>query len=488
MIRQAFARWLNQAADIVIRDRTRTKAIPIATNPGQLQAADNRGWFRILESFAGAWQRNVEITLDNVTTHPVVFACITLIADDIAKMRMRLVQQDANGIWNEHDSPAFSPVLRKPNHFQTRIQFYQSWMFSKLLHGNTYALKVRDNRRVVQSMYALDPQRVTPLVAPNGDVYYELKDDRLSQLPPPPDGRPGYVVPASEIIHDRINALFHPLVGLSPIYACGLAALQGLNILNSSTTFFGNGAQPGGVITAPGTIHQDTADRLKAYFDANFTGDNAGKVAILGDGLKYEHKAMMSATDSQIIEQLKLSGELICMVFKVPGYKVGVGQMPTHNNIEALDRQYYSQCLQIHSESIELCLDEGLGLTDGAIAAERLGAEFDKDDLYTLDQATMMATLEKGKNYFKPNEGRRKINLPPVAGGDVVYRQQQDFSLEALNKRDAKADPFAKTPPPTPAAKPPDPPPAPAKGLPADQIKALMRNGLRERFGIDRAA
>jgi phage portal protein BeeE len=37
-----------------------------------------------------------------------------------------------------------------------------------------------------------------------------------------------------------------------------------------------------------------------------------------------------------------------------------------------------------------------------------------------------------------PNEAARRLNLPPVAGGDAVYRQQQDFSLEALAKRDAK--------------------------------------------------
>jgi phage portal protein BeeE len=31
-------------------------------------------------------------------------------------------------------------------------------------------------------------------------------------------------VPASEIIHDTYITPFHPLIGLSPIYACGLSA------------------------------------------------------------------------------------------------------------------------------------------------------------------------------------------------------------------------------------------------------------------------
>ena len=259
-----------------------SKAILSVVQTPPLAPVDDRGWFRILESYAGAWQQNVQITVANVTTHPIVFACATLIAGDISKMRLKLVQETEDGIWVETESAAFSPVLRKPNHYQTRIQFYLSWMFSKLFHGNTYALKVRDNRRVVVAEHVLDPTRVRPLVAPNGDVYYELKRDDLSWLP-----QEAYTVPASEIIHDRWNTFFHPLVGLSPIYACGLAAIQGLNIQNNSTNFFGNGSLPGGVLTAPGFIQQETADRLKAYFDTNFSGDNAGKVAVMGDGLKY---------------------------------------------------------------------------------------------------------------------------------------------------------------------------------------------------------
>ena len=412
---------------------TRTKA-----TPPNLASVSNRGWYRILESFDGAWQNNVEVTVDNVTTHPAVFACITLIASDIAKMRLRLVQQNADGIWQEASSNSFSPLLRRPNHYQNRIQFIESWVYSKLLWGNTYAVKVRDRSSVVRSLYVLEPSRTRPLVSPSGDVFYEVKRDDLSLLP----NTQGYIFPATEVIHDRFNCLFHPLVGLSPIYAAGLAAVQGLNIQQNSTNFFGNGSRPGGVLTAPGIISQDTADRLKAYFDENFAGDNAGKVAVLGDGLTYAQLSM-SAADSQLIEQLKWTVEPICSAYHVPPYMVGLAPPPAYNNIEALNTQYYTQCLQILIEAIELCLDEGLGLTTGEVASQRYGTEFDTEDLLRMDTATMMAALDKGKNYLTPNEGRLKLNLKPVTGGDTVYRQQQDFSLEALNKRDSQPDPFS---------------------------------------------
>lgn len=425
-----------------------------------------RGWGRILESFSGAWQRNVEVDHKAVLAYNAVFACMTLIASDIAKMRLKLVALD-QGVWTETNSPAYSPVLRKPNEFQNRIQFYENWVLSKLRHGNTYVLKIRDNRNVVTGLVVLDPDRVTPLISPTGAVYYELQDDNLAGL-----NGGGLVVPANEIIHDRFNCIFHPLVGLSPIYACGLAATQGLSIQNNSTIFFQNGSRPGGVLTAPGKIDEDDARRLKEHWDSNFTGQNAGKVAVVGNGMTYTPMAT-TASDAKMVEQLKMTAEVVCSTFHVPPYKVGVGELPKYDNIQALNVQYYSQCLQVHIESIELCLDEGLG------TGEVLGTEFDLDGLLRMDSVTQMDVLDKAAGKLTIDEMRAKLDRAPVVGGDTVYLQQQNYSLEALAKRDAQDDPFGTAPPP--------PAPEPANDDAEDAEarrkvdRALLEKKVRER-------
>ncbi len=410
---------------------------------GNLSRPDNRGgwWPLIKESFTGAWQQNVEVKLDSVLANHAVFSCQTLIASDISKLRIKLVAQDSDGIWSETKNPAYSPVLRKPNDWQNRIQFMEAWVLSKLQRGNAYIIKQRDGRGVVVKLHVLDPDLVQPLVSEDGSVFYELNADKLTGV------TERVIVPAREIIHDRFNCFFHPLVGLSPIFAGGLAAMQGLAVQNDSTLFFQNGARPGGVLTAPGAIAQETADRLKAYWDANFSGKNSGKVAVLGDGLKYE--AMRAkATDSQLIEQLKWSGEVVCSTYHVPPYKIGLGPVPTANNVQSLNVEYYSQCLQVLLESIELCLDEGLGM------AENVGTEFDTDNLLRMDSVTQMEMLDKSKGIMSPNEQRRKLDLKPKAGGESPMLQQQNFSLEALAKRDAQADPFGTSAPSVPASEP----------------------------------
>lgn len=396
------------------------------------------GWWPIIrESFTGAWQQNVEVRAQDVLTYSAVYACVSLIAGDIAKLCLRLVQVDADGIWTETDSPSFSPVLRKPNRYQTIIKFIEQWLVSKLTRGNTYVLKQRDNRGVVTALYVLDPARVTPLVTPMGDVYYQIKRDDLSEV-----RSEMLTVPASEIIHDIMCALWHPLIGVTPIYACGMAALQGIAIQNNSKKFFSVGSNPSGILTAPGAISDETAARLKNYFETNFSGDNVGKVAVAGDGLKYEPLSM-TAVDSQLIEQLKWTAETVCSCFHVPPYMIGVGPPPPYANIEPLLQQYYSQCIQSLLNALEKCLDEGLELP------KPYGTEFDIDDLIWMDTATRTkaASDSIGGSGMSPNEARKKyLGLGPTPGGDAAYMQQQNYSLEALAKRDA-GDPFAKPAP-----------------------------------------
>lgn len=449
---------------------------------GTLSGVDNRGgwtpWIR--EPFTGAWQTNQELRVDTVLAYQTVYACVTLIANDIAKLRLRLVQKSPSGIWTEAESPAFGPVLRKPNRYQNHIQFKQWWVMSKLVHGNSYALKQRDNRGLVTALYIIDPSRVTVLVAADGGVYYQLGTDNLSGV-----NETSITVPASEIIHDRMNCLFHPLVGVSPLYAAALAATQGLRIQNDATNFFKNGARPGGVLTAPGSIASETAARLKETWETNFGGDNAGRTAVLGDGLKFE-PIRMNSTDAQLVEQLGWTAQAVCSAFHVPGFKVGVGQMPAGQKVGDLNQIYYTDCLQSLIEEMELCLDEGLGL-DVKKDGVQYGTELDLDGLLRLDPATqadMWSKLVSGA-ISSPNEARLRFNLPPAVGGDTPYLQQQNYSLQALDQRD-QTNPLAAPPPAPPAPPAPLEPPPPAKAFSSEAF--IKRFQMRAQETVDELA
>jgi len=111
--------------------RTRLGSVWPAATP---TAPTRGGWYPIVrEPYTGAWQQNVEIRAESALSNPVVFRCVSLISTDVAKLRLRLVAIDDDGIWTEATSAAFSPVLRVPNRYQTIQLFLERWMLSKLL-------------------------------------------------------------------------------------------------------------------------------------------------------------------------------------------------------------------------------------------------------------------------------------------------------------------------------------------------------------------
>lgn len=391
-------------------------------------ASSGGGWFPwiVQEAFPGAWQRNIEWKRETVLAHNAVFACSTLIASDVSKLPLRMVRLDENDIWKPIPFGAQYRVLQRPNRYQNRIQFYESWILSKVTRGNTYALKVR-RKGIVTELKVLSPDLVLPLVSDDGQVFYQLGADNINGIQ---EG--AITVPASEIIHDRYNCLFHPLIGLPALFACGLAAYQGIKMQEYGAKFFKNMSRPSGILTAPGAISDETATRLKAQWEANYSGDNMGRVAVLGDDLKYVPLGV-NAAESQMIEQMRLTAEIVCSTFHVPPYKIGVGDMPSYNNVEALNQEYYSTCLQKLIEDMEECLDRGLDMPDD------IGVEFDLDNLLRMDSSALYEANSKGVGggWLSPNEARKRLGLEPVRGGDTPYLQQQNYSLADLDQRNA---------------------------------------------------
>lgn len=455
----------NSLMTAVLRGVTpfRKAAVPATTVPSTAVGQASSWWGSIRESFSGAWQSNVVADpAHTLLAFSAVYACVTMIAGDISKLRLKLVEFD-KGVWQEVDNPSYSPVLRKPNHYQTRIQLLNQWIQSKLIYGNAYVLKERDKRGVVVALYVLDPRIVKALITEDGEVYYQVGTDRLVGR------KTAFTVPASEIIHDRTSCFFHPLIGISPIYACGISATQGNRIQQNSAKFFENMSRPSGQLTSPDVITDETAERLKRDFEEKFSGQNIGKLLVTGNGLKYEPMTI-PAQQAQLIEQLKWTVEDVGRCFKVPLHKIGAATNVKFSNMAEMNQDYYSQTLQELIECVELLLDEGLGLTGGP---QKLGVEVDLEALLRMDPVQRAERTDKlvKAGVMAPNEGRRIENLPPVEGGDEPYLQQQNYPLSQLANQPA---PGSVPPPPVPA--PAVTPPEPKEGeKPGDDAaKAAM--------------
>ena len=403
------------------------------------------------ETFSGEWQSSSRGAVGGVVkksplAHSAVYTCINNITSDISKLPLRVMRPRESGGGREpHTEHPLTRVLEKPNGYQTSLQFLQHYVAAKLWTGNAYVLLFRDARGVVQTMHALDPLSVTPAVTEEGSVWYLVKADRLNRL------KEDVYIPARDIIHDRAVTLFHPLIGVSPLYAAAVSASIGNSISANSDMFFSNMSRASGTLTAPGDIPPATAERLKKEWDGNYSGLGFGRVAVLGAGLEWK-PLTMTAVDAQLIEQLRFTVEDIGRVYRVPSFMLGETKL-TYRNSEQLSRYYFQGCLSYHIEALEQCFQQKFEMTKGS------EIEFDLSPLFRMETDLRYETHSKAltSGIKSINEVRAEEDLPPVKGGEEPRLQMQYVPLSMANGPVPGQSPApAPTPTPTPTPEPAD--------------------------------
>ena len=401
----------------------------------------------ISESFAGSWGRHIVAeSRENLCQFSPVYACISRISSDISILRPMLMTPGKGGTKVEvTDSRSpYMPLMKRPNPYMNWIQFLSYWVTCKLLYGNAYAIKDRDSRGIVVALYPVSPRIAKPMVAPDGEVYYAFSGDNLARIP---NGEAA--LPASEVVHDRMNCLFdHALVGVPPIYAAAASGTLGMRIQANSEKFFANMSRPSGHLSFANKVDDDQLKLLKKQFEEGFSGGNLGRLLVTGGGAEYAPMAI-AAEQSQLVEQMKVAVEDVARCFGMPLHKIQAGTMPTYTNIAAYNQQYLDDCLKVHIEPFERLM------TDEVVMKEEYSVELDLSGFLRMDPKTRAERLQilVQCGVFSPNEARLSENLPPVDGGDQPLLQQQMWQIGQLANRPPPDD----TPSNPPASQEPEP-------------------------------
>jgi HK97 family phage portal protein len=395
-----------------------------------------------------AWQTDTtnpdEGQLRSALTVAVVYDCVRRISTDIAKLSPGVRRLTDTGVWLRDKHQAFSRLIYRPNHFQTWFQFMVCWVCSRLLAGNAYIIKLyKSSTNTIDELIVLDPTKVTVLVATDsGKVFYQVGGEPLARV------EEDMIISSDDLIHDRYLPLGHPLVGTSPLERALVPARARQGIITNAADLNEHASVPPGILYAAEGMDEE---KLNALAD-KWRRIPKGRIAVLDQSFKFE---ALSAkyVDSQSQELAEMSATDICVAFGMPPWKVGLGTRPP-GQPEALQVVYLQDCIQWQVEEIEQCLDHGLQIPADVYV------ELDTNCLLKMDSKTkaeVAAILVKG--VAKPDEMRAWFDWEPVPGGNAVYMQQQNFSLDALAKRDAMGPPPAAgagTPPSQPEAEDPE--------------------------------
>ena len=344
-----------------------------------------------------------------------VFACVDAIAKGCAIPPLKVYRDDEDGRpIPARDLPEFRVLHRRPNEWQTSLEFRRTLTAHAALTGNGYAIPVRVNGELRELIPVL-PDQVHREETGRYRWHYRIHDAW---------GEVGVFAP-SAIFH-LPNLMWDAVSGLSILRtareAIGLArAIEGGQARHQK-----NAGRPSGILytdqTLEGAQGMAAIQRLKEWWNTVTNGENRGGTAVLDYGFKWL-ATEMSAVDAQLLETRRFQVEEICRAFGVfPQIVMHTMGTTTFASAEAFFAAHNRMTVGAWQEAWLQRLDEFA--LDGS---GPLYARFENRDMETAplkDQGEFFAKMAGAGGHasiLTINEIRAMKGLPPKEGGDRLY-------------------------------------------------------------------
>ncbi|TXI04204.1 MAG: phage portal protein, partial [Rhizobium sp.] len=279
-------------------------------------------------------------------------------------------------------------------------------------------------------------------------------------------------VPADDILHfkglswDGIEGI-DVLTYMANAFALGPAARKWMSKLLS------RGSTAGGLLQLPRELSPEARKKRQEEFDKYQSGlDNAFRTLALEDGAKWI-RTMITPQEAMIFQVLGFDAKSVSNVFGVPAHKLGDDTRNSYNSLEQENKSYLEDSLDPWCCEVETECNDKL-LTEDEKTNQTRAIKIDRSEFEVGDRAaeTTAATTAVNGGLISPDEGRARLNYPPMPNGEgKKIRIPVNVAIDGqIAGRIAGVTPE----PPGGAA----PPPAPA---PAGQPKNLaMQNAARE--------
>ena len=379
---------------------------------------------------------NMEFSTELALQMNAVWACVNLLASTISTLQLDVYRKTDKGQDEYADDHAVYELFRRmPNKCQTTGEFLQTMTMHMLLTGRAIAVVVEVGGGRPYELIPVDPKRVTVKLKPaaGNDGYSEYEPQYyLDNSEQPFKGK----------VIDLKGASLDGVTPLSPIGMQRQTLATGYSMSGFNQSVYDKGVKPSFAIETPSKISQDGFDRFQASMK-DFTGSrNAGKVLLLGEGMKISPIAM-NLTDAQFLETMKFNRGQIASIFRVPSHMINDLDKSSFNNIQHQSREFLMYTLLPHLIRWEQTLNATL-----FSPAERgkYYVKFNVDDFSRADMGERIDSLTKGISggLYTPNDAREAEGLAP-SGHPNANKLHIPLNINPIGE--AKADDPAKTAP-----------------------------------------
>lgn len=338
------------------------------------------------------------ITSETSLTIPAIMGAVSLISDTIATLPIDVYFRRDGARFPFRPKPAWvtQPDIDLPGH----ASFYQQIIVSMLLDGSAFIRIYSNPSGEIVNMNVLNPHDV------------ELKRNGI--------GRVMFKVTGEERLLSQEEILFIPdlvrpgkLRGVSRVEK--LAENWGLQLAmqNYAASFFGSGANVGGVLEVPGNLTQEQATAMQQAFDSRHRGWRNWRTAIVSGGAKFvqtssdpERSSLISARNQAVAD--------VARAFNIPPHLLGLETGMSYASVEQNNLAFVTHTLRPIIEKIEQAFTPLMARTPGG---ENAFVKFTLDGLLRADINSRMTAYSIGiqSGYLSINDVRRLEDLTPIS-------------------------------------------------------------------------
>ncbi|WP_191864465.1 phage portal protein [Sphingomonas sp. gentR] len=342
------------------------------------------------------------------------FRASKLISTSIGMLPTHLMRRTADGRTQKaKDHPLYRLLHKRPNGYQTALEFKAHMQLCALLDGNAYARVVwgvKGGRRAVIALIPFKRRSITPNLGGDGEISFRYQ----------PDGGDAQTLSARDVFHFR-----HP-VSLDGIKGVSLldVAVETLGLASAAERALGKlldkGVMAGGAIEFAAELGDEAYERLRTSLAEDHSGvENAGDWLILEDGGK-ANPFVANAKDNQTDELRKRQVEEVARFTDVPRPLLMMDETAWGSGIEQLGLYFVTYCLLGWFIAWEQAIERSC-LTEAEQDADELYIKFNEGALLRgslKDQADFFSkALGNNGAWMSPNEVRGNFDLDPREDG-----------------------------------------------------------------------
>lgn len=359
------------------------------------------------------------------TSEVTYFTCLKMLSETLAKMPIKYYQKTDRGIVEADQTDTSKLLTKRPNPFMTPTTFWNTVEMNRNHYGNAY---VYMRKKFIRQRYGGEFRIIDLWVMQSNCVQIVVDDagifagvGRLWYVYTDPTSGRQYVFSTDEVMHFKTSFSFDGITGL-PVQQILKDTVSGASASQDfMNKMYESGLTAKATLEYTGELNEGAKEALRQSFEEFGSGaKNVGKILPVPWGMKLT-PLDIKLTDSQFFELKKYTALQIAAAFGVKPNQINDYSKSSYANSELQQLSFYVDTelfiIKQYEEEINYKMMTEEEQDSGFYY------KYNEKVLFRTDSKTQMSYLKEGVggSIIKPNEARRKLDMPDAEGGDELF-------------------------------------------------------------------